>query len=68
MLGFKLNVMERNATVSFGPTIEIDTFLATKQNYGFGEGNGDLNAIYFPINFITDNDLLDNNATKSSVV
>jgi len=68
LLGFKVNVIDRNATVSFGPVQQVDIFLSTKRNQGFGEQNGDLSPTYIPIDNVVDNDLLDSNATKASVV
>ncbi|GGE32334.1 hypothetical protein GCM10011391_08750 [Pullulanibacillus camelliae] len=68
ILGFKVNVMERSATLSFGPIQQNDVFNSTKRNQGYGEENGDLTAVYLPINFVNDMDISDSNSQKTSVI
>jgi hypothetical protein len=68
LLGFKVNNMDRMATLSFAPLQQIDIFESNKRNQGFGEQNGDLTAINVPINYVVDTDLLDSGSQKTSVV
>lgn len=68
VLGFKVNVMDRLSTLSFGPIQQTDIYESNKRNQGFGEENGDLTAVYIPITYINDPDLLDGNSQKGSVV
>lgn len=68
LLGFKVNVLDRASSFTIGPSQQLDTFLATKRNMGFGEDNGDLSPTYLPLNLIMDQDLLDNASSKQSAV
>jgi hypothetical protein len=68
LLGFKVNVIDRASQLSFGPSSQVDTFLSTKRNMGFGEDNGDLSPVYMPLNIILDQDLFEANANKTSAV
>ncbi|WKB34670.1 hypothetical protein QS257_11870 [Terrilactibacillus sp. S3-3] len=68
LLGFKVNTMDRSATLSFGPIQQLDIFQANKRNQGFGEENGDLVGIYLPISYVFDPDGLDSNAAKGSAI
>lgn len=38
---FKINAMDRGASLTLGPYQQIDYFLSMKLNQGFGEDNGD---------------------------
>lgn len=49
LLGFKVNVLDRSSSVNLGPNQQIDIFVSTKQNYGFGEEIGDLSPVYLPL-------------------
>lgn len=68
MLGFKVNSMDRASTVSLGPIQQVGFFLSTKRNQGFGEQNGDVNAITLPINSVIDPDVIDVSSQKNSIV
>jgi hypothetical protein len=68
LLAFKVNVLDRGGTISFGPTQQIDYFLSNKQNQGFGEENGDLSLNNCPISIVNDSDVNDSNSGKTSVV
>ncbi|MBU8784994.1 MULTISPECIES: hypothetical protein [Bacillus] len=65
---FKINSVDRGASVTVGPYQQIDYFLSAKLNYGFGEENGDLTQLIVPVGSVLDSDLIDSNAGKSSVV
>ena len=67
VLGFKINVMERSATLSFGPIQQMDVNNSTKRNQGFGEENGDLTSVNIPICNVMDADLLDSNFQRGSL-
>ncbi|GGH73984.1 hypothetical protein JOD43_000182 [Pullulanibacillus pueri] len=67
LLGFKINVMERTATLSFGPIQQMDINNSTKRNQGFGEENGDLTSVNIPIGSVMDQDLADANFQKWSI-
>jgi len=68
LLGFKVNVLDRASQLSFGPSQQVDTFLSTKRNMGFGEDNGDFSPVFMPLNIILDQDLIESNAAKTSAV
>ncbi|WP_226659166.1 hypothetical protein [Pseudalkalibacillus hwajinpoensis] len=68
LLGFKVNILERNSMINFAPTQQADVFLSTKRNQGFGEENGDVTAVYIPISYVVDADVSDSNSIKNSVV
>ena len=68
VLNFKVNVLDRNSQVVFGSSQQLDVFLSTKRNMGFGEQNGDLSLVNIPINFINDTDVTDSGSVKNSVV
>ncbi|MBM7646982.1 hypothetical protein JOD45_003217 [Scopulibacillus daqui] len=68
VFAFKVNSMDRSATLSYGPVQQVDTFQANKRNQGFGEENGDLDVLNIPIMGVQDSDLIDNGSTKGSAV
>ncbi|HET7658679.1 MAG TPA: hypothetical protein VFK37_10320 [Bacillales bacterium] len=68
LLAFKINVMDRSATLSFGPIQQLDVFQANKRNQGFGEENGDLTVFNVPISGVIDPDVLDSNSAKGSAL
>ncbi|MBS4219618.1 hypothetical protein KHA96_14980 [Bacillus sp. FJAT-49711] len=68
ILGFKVNAMDRNASLNFAASPRIDTFLTNKQNYGFGEENGDFVINNVPLNLVNDMDVNDTNSQKTSIV
>ncbi|MGC4377470.1 hypothetical protein WD019_11095 [Fictibacillus sp. Mic-4] len=68
ILGFKVNTMDRSATLSLGPIQQVDFYQSNKRNQGFGEQNGDLDVYNFPINNVADMDVLDNPSSKGSLV
>ena len=67
ILGFKINVMDRMSTLSFGPVQQIDVYLSTKRNQGFGEKNGDLSPSYLPVSSTFDPDANDSSSAKGNV-
>ncbi|EIT84118.1 hypothetical protein A374_17099 [Fictibacillus macauensis ZFHKF-1] len=68
MLGFKVNIMDRSATLSFGPIQQLDLFSSNKINQGFGEENGDLAVVNLPIVWLGDQDVIDSPSVKNSVL
>ncbi|SFE63028.1 hypothetical protein SAMN05428981_10750 [Bacillus sp. OV194] len=68
MLGFKVNTMDRSATLSFGPIQQLDLFSSNKINQGFGEDNGDLTVVNLPIIWVADQDFIDAPSVKNSVL
>ncbi len=68
MLGFKVNTMDRSATLSFGPIQQLDLFSSNKINQGFGEDNGDLTVVNLPIIWVADQDVIDAASVKNSVL
>ncbi|WHY74857.1 hypothetical protein [Fictibacillus enclensis] len=68
MLGFKVNAMDRSATLAFGPVQQLDMFSSNKINQGFGEDNGDLTVVNLPIIWVADQDVIDSNSVKNSVL
>lgn len=67
VLGFKVNIMDRMSTISFGPVQQIDVFLSTKRNQGFGEQNGDLSPSCLPVSSTFDPDINDSNSAKGNI-
>jgi hypothetical protein len=68
LITFKVNVLDRGSSLSFGPSQRIDEFLSNKQNQGFGEENGDFCFSNTPINLVNDSDVTDSNSIKTSAV
>ncbi|VEF47684.1 YocN [Bacillus freudenreichii] len=68
LLVFKVNTMDRNASVNLAASARFDVFLANKQNYGLGEENGDFSIMNVPLNLVNDQDVNDTNAQKTSVI
>lgn len=68
ILAFKVNTMDRGATMGLGPNQHIDTFMSNKQNQGFGEENGDFCISNIPMILQNDSDLTDTNSVKTSVI
>lgn len=68
VFAIKVNVMDRSSQISFGSIQQADIFLSTKRNQGFGEQNGDLAPVNFPVNIVNDPDLSESNSVKNSVV
>lgn len=67
-LGFKVNTLDHDSIVNFGPNQYIDQFTSYKRNQGVGEQNGDISPIYIPIATVVDPDLSDSNTAKNSLV
>ncbi|MDP4170241.1 MAG: hypothetical protein Q8906_06485 [Bacillota bacterium] len=67
-LGFKANVIDQGSVINVGPYQQFDLFVSTKRNQGFGELNGDFNAINIPISNVADPDFIDSASAKSSIV
>lgn len=68
LLGVKVNTLDHDSNVNFGPNQFIDQFTAYKRNQGVGEQNGDISPIYIPISYVIDPDLADSTAAKNSLV
>ncbi|WP_035323611.1 hypothetical protein [Peribacillus kribbensis] len=68
LLAFKINVMDRGASLSMGPNQYLDTLMSNKQNQGFGEENGDFCFVNTPLIMLNDSDLNDSNSVKTSVI
>lgn len=68
LLGFKVNLFDQGSNLVMGPNQQLDLFVSTKRNQGFGELNGDISTVNIPIQAVTDQDVLDSNSIKNSVV
>ncbi|GAB4264351.1 hypothetical protein Tfer_1408 [Thermincola ferriacetica] len=68
LLGFKINVAERNSIISLGPVFQIDVFQSNKRNQGFGEQNGDLSPNWFPVQAVNNPVVQDSASAKLSAV
>ncbi|WP_312472687.1 hypothetical protein [Neobacillus sp.] len=68
LLGFKVNVIDQGSNVVIGPNQQLDLFVSTKRNQGFGELNGDLSPVYIPIQAVTDPDVIDGASVKNSII
>jgi len=68
LLGFKVNVAERNTIISLGPVGQVDLFQSNKRIQGYGEQNGDLSPVYLPVNGVSNPVVIDSNSVKSSTV
>ncbi|MBO9128389.1 hypothetical protein [Bacillus sp. 165] len=67
-LGMKINAIDNNASATVGPYQQIDTFVTSKRNYGFGEENGDFSFINIPISSVIDPDVIDAPPAKASII
>lgn len=67
MLGFKVNTVDRNASISIGPSVRTDFNAFTKANAGTGAQNGDL-PVTFATGFLNDADVFDATGTKESII
>jgi len=68
LLVFKVNTLDRGASLSIGPNSHIDSFLSNKQNQGLGEENGDFSFTNVPMILQNDSDLNDTNSVKVSAI
>jgi hypothetical protein len=68
LLGVKVNTLDHNSNVTFGPNQFIDQFTAYKRNQGVGEQNGDLSPTYIPISWVVDPDVSDSATAKNSII
>lgn len=68
LLGFKVNVVDQGSNIVMGPNQQLDLFVSTKRNQGFGELNGDVSPVNIPIQAVTDQDVIDSASVKNSVV
>ncbi|WP_128894792.1 hypothetical protein [Longirhabdus pacifica] len=68
LVGFKVNLIDRASKISFGGVVDIDFFLSTKINQGYGESAGDFNVQIFPISTVYDPDVIDSPSSKVSVI
>jgi len=66
LLGFMVNVNERNANLSISSIQQVDSFVSDKKNQGVGDQFGDLESILAPINFVNEADINDSNGIKTS--
>ncbi|HHW42515.1 hypothetical protein GFC01_02230 [Desulfofundulus thermobenzoicus] len=67
MLGFKVNTMEHNSSISFGSSIVTDLSVFTKSNTSTGAQNGDFPAS-FSLGALNDSDIFDATQSKGSVI
>lgn len=65
---FKINAMDRGASLTLGPYQQVDYFLSMKVNQGFGEDNGDCSPLVIPISSVLDPDMVDSNSAKNSII
>ncbi len=68
MIGLKVNLMDYSSTISYGPVQQVDVFISTKKNSGYGEEIGDFSPVFVPIDIVFDFDLLDSNSGKNSAI
>ncbi|MGG3468859.1 hypothetical protein ABES02_15425 [Neobacillus pocheonensis] len=68
LLGFKVNIVDQGSNIVMGPNQQLDLFVSTKRNQGFGELNGDVSTVNIPIQAVTDQDVIDSASAKNSVV
>ncbi|WP_128894793.1 hypothetical protein [Longirhabdus pacifica] len=68
LVGFKVNLIDRASTISFGGVTQIDFFLSTKINQGYGEDAGDFSVSIVPISTVFDPDVIDSTSAKASVI
>ncbi|MEH7387584.1 hypothetical protein V7147_19590 [Bacillus sp. JJ1521] len=66
--GIKINSVDNGAVVNLGPSQHLDQFVSYKRNQGVGEMNGDLQQTLMSFSEVSDMDVLDNLAYKSSVI
>nr|WP_307150849.1 hypothetical protein [Robertmurraya andreesenii] len=66
VMGIKVNAIDNGAVINLGPSQHIDQFVSYKRNQGLGEQNGDLSPAVYSRSWVSDMDLLDNPAVKSS--
>lgn len=68
LLGFKVNIIDNNSSINFGPSLSVDTLFSSKRNAGFGQENGDFSLVLAPLNVVVDPDVKDSNSAKGSFV
>ncbi|OAT81259.1 hypothetical protein [Desulfotomaculum copahuensis] len=66
LIGFKINVLDRNASISIGPSVRTDFNAFTKANT-FQTQSGDL-PVAFSTGAFNDSDLFDSTDTKESII
>lgn len=68
ILGIKINAIDHGAVVNLGPSQHLDLYVSYKRNQGIGEQNGDLSPTLLTASWVSDMDLIDTLATKSSII
>ncbi|OCA81673.1 hypothetical protein A8F94_22710 [Bacillus sp. FJAT-27225] len=68
VLGFKINTVDNGAVTNMGSLQLIDQLVTYKRNQAFGEQNGDFSPSAVPTATVFDQDAVDSNANKNSVV
>ncbi|WP_053360784.1 hypothetical protein [Bacillus sp. FJAT-27251] len=66
ILGIKVNAVDHVAVINLGPSQHLDQFVSYKRNQGIGEQNGDLSPTILSSSWVSDPDVSDSNAMKSS--
>jgi hypothetical protein len=68
ILGIKINAIDHGAVVNLGPSEHLDLYVSYKRNQGIGEQNGDLSPTLLTVSWVSDMDLIDTLANKSSII
>ena len=68
LLGFKVNVNERNANLSINNIQQFSSFVTDKKNDGLGSQFGVVQSVLFPRSMVNDMDVNDDNSIKNSAV
>lgn len=68
VLQIKVNAIDNSAVLNIGPNQQVDFFMSYKRNQGIGEQNGDLSPIICTLSLVSDQDLIDTQALKNSII
>lgn len=68
VLQLKINSIDNSALLNIGPNQHVDFFMSYKRNQGIGEQNGDLSPVLLTLSTVLDQDLIDSQAIKNSII
>lgn len=68
LLGFKVNNIEHNVSINFGPSSQIDLTSFTRANTGSGSSFGDFAFYPIGVSTVIDPDVLDTPEVKSGIL
>lgn len=68
LFGFKVNYMDHNSIINFGPSCQFDISTFTKANTGSDSTNGDFPFSPTIMDVIIDSDFADAQETKTSLL